>query len=119
MENREAIISAERGVRNAEQTASHSAFRIPHSALASLPLRLLLRRQQPLGVCLLLRPRRLRLGLRSRTWCGGPCAAAAGVGNHLFIIAWLAGSVVNNRFEPGGGPPLVDLARNGRFAIAE
>ena len=58
-------------------------------------------------------------GWRSWARARGVRAAAAGVGNHLLVIARLADRLVGYRLEPGGGPPLVDLAGNGRLAIAQ
>src|SRR5438132_14389352 len=85
----------------------------------SFPLRLLLRRQESLGVCVLFALRRLRLGRSSgpgRGWAG---AAAAGIGKYLLDVARGGGDVVGDWLKASGCSPLVELAADGRFAIAE
>src|SRR5438552_16328841 len=85
----------------------------------SFPLRLFLRRQEPLGVCVLFALRRLGLGLcgRPRRGCAG--ATAAGVGKDLIDVARGSGDVLGDWLTAGGTAALVELAGDGRFAISE
>src|SRR5262245_15184010 len=84
-----------------------------------LSLRLLLRREQPLGIGVLLGLWRFSWRLFGRALGRWRRASACGISENLLVVARGAGRLVHNRLEAGGGPPLVELRADRGLAVAQ